>query len=283
MRNGKQATDWASVEFDFDRIAAARGNDRIYGTAGDDDLRGTRRDDRFDLSQGGDDVAHGGAGDDRFRFDETFDEDDRVFGGAGDDKVILRGDYSEGVVIDVNRISGIEKLVLEFGGAIQIGDGFERLEIKAGGGFSIDLDGSTLTSGYLKVRGSSRQDNIVGGSGADYIRGGNDEDFLTGGGGSDRFVYNSAIESNTEFGPVADTIFDFNQEDRIVLPDLAGGKYSVGQSSDSIGDIVLSYNTNSNRTMIEVFLDSDPAADLTLFLVGSYLDLRLAHGDQLVI
>ena len=282
MRNWKETTDWASVEFDFDRIAAARGNDRIYGTAGDDDLRGTRRDDRFDLSQGGDDVAHGGAGNDRFRFEETFDENDRVFGGAGNDKVILLGDYRDGVFIDPEKFVGVEKLILESGATVRIGDGFDLLKVLSSG-YSINVDASNLISGKLIVRGSGNKDVIIGGEGNDTIRGGGLGDTLVGNGGADKFTYSTVSDSRVEFSLNADIIMDFTKKDVIVLPSGYDVTYKIANSGDRVGNIVLAFDMEADRTSIEIYFDSDPAADMTIFLSGSHLDLMLVNSNELVL
>src|SRR5262249_3335445 len=140
-------------------------------------ITGTGNNDTFDLYQGGEDTVQGGGGDDVFRLGATFDAGDRLDGGTGTDKLVLKGDYSAGVVFNDLTIQNIETILLKQGSYnLTVADGNvaagQRLTINGahlGAGNSLVLDGSAETDGFLAVHGGAGNDTITAGQKADVI------------------------------------------------------------------------------------------------------------------
>src|ERR1700733_1761070 len=169
----------------------------FHGTKHDDDLNGTSGDDTFDLYKGGEDTAHGGAGNDVFNMGASLEAGDRLDGGADRDMVTIHGDYSEGLVFQDQTIQNIEiiRLGAGFDYNLTLADG----NVAAGGKLSINasrlgagnhlvFDGSAETDGHYVIAGGAGDDTITGGAKSDIFHlatGGNDT--VHGGGGGDTF------------------------------------------------------------------------------------------------
>lgn len=170
--------------------------DQIAGSAGNNTLTGTGTSDLFNLSQGGDDSAAGGAGDDGFYFGGAFNGNDSVDGGSGTlDTVGLQGDYSAGVTLGANSATNVEIFALLSGSDTRFGDTsgstysyrittgdaaiaasqmlvFQANQLRAGENFTLDasgeLDGSVFVYGGLgdeTLTGGQRDDAFYFGAG----------------------------------------------------------------------------------------------------------------------
>jgi len=190
----------------FNGAAETNGTFDIIGGAGNDVLTGGAGNDTFDLSHGGEDTVNGGAGDDTFNFGATFDASDVVNGGAGSDLIRLQGDYSGGLTLGADTITGVEE--------IQVGAGFNynltTVDANVAAGAQLKIDAINLAAGNtLTFNGSAETDgkfNIIGGAGNDVLTGGagNDifdlsqggEDTVNGGAGDDIIKMGAALDPN---------------------------------------------------------------------------------------
>ncbi len=170
----------------------------FHGTKHDDDLNGTSGDDTFDLYKGGEDTAHGGAGDDVFNMGASLDAGDRLDGGADRDTVLLHGDYSAGLVLQDQTLQNIEVVRLGAGfdynltladGNVAAGQALTINASKLGAANHLTFDGSAELDGRFVVDGGAGDDVLTGGAKADKFQldaGGNDT--VHGGGGNDTIV-----------------------------------------------------------------------------------------------
>ena len=124
----------------------------FHGTKHDDDLNGTSGDDTFDLYKGGEDTAHGGAGDDVFNMGASLDAGDRLDGGADRDTVMLHGDYSAGLVLQDQTIQNIE--------VVRLGAGFDYNLTLADGNVAAG-DKLSIGDTYGLIRFGSRLDTYL--------------------------------------------------------------------------------------------------------------------------
>jgi len=201
----------------------------IMGTAGDDDLTGTGTADDFYLGDGGDDIAHGLAGDDSFAFGAEFTGHDSVFGGSGNDTVLIGG--AAGTLhITGTTIDSVESLLLLDGSDYTLSmknsavDDGKTLVVDGGGlsiGHSLRLFASTeLDGNYVAVGGADNDifetgagnDTIYGGDGTDAIQSGYGRDTINAGSGDDTiyFIGDGALgagdRANGGGGSFADTL-----------------------------------------------------------------------------
>ncbi|PWR18623.1 calcium-binding protein [Zavarzinia aquatilis] len=200
------------------------------GTNNDDTYNGTSAADVFDMAQGGVDIVNGKEGDDEFRFGATLTAADRVIGGDGYDHVILKGDYSAGLVLSSTTLRYVESFEMTSGfsyditmsnGNLQAG---EVMTVSAygvgfgGSGHYFHFNGSAETDGRFNVSDGYGDDILIGSQGGDSLSmsyGGNDYidgqgggdvimaennfgagDFINGGAGSD-IVYFRGLQSAT--------------------------------------------------------------------------------------
>ncbi|HEX8234135.1 MAG TPA: calcium-binding protein [Caulobacteraceae bacterium] len=219
----------------FDGSAETDGRLLVRGGNSGDNLTGGARGDQFDLSLGGADNVHGGAGRDRFILGATFG-DDVIDGGAGWDRVELDGAYAK-LAITGAMMSRVESLSVAGGnGAIglDIADDVVKagrvLTVAAsqlGAAESLIFDGLSETDGAFNVTSGAGadylgggfsgggRDTLIGGGGDDTIEGWSGADDITGGTGTDVFFY-KGVEFST--GIDHDTIRDVNfDEDRFFL------------------------------------------------------------------
>ncbi len=154
------------------------GTGSITANAGDNYLGGGGLNDSFNLSQGGNDTAVGGDGNDAFFFGSALTAADTVDGGAGtNDQLGLQGDYTgaNALTLGANTISGIELIGL-LGGA---GNGYAITTVDANvatgtvltlfgtnlaAGNAFTFDGSAETDGSFRIYGGAGTDNLTGGS-----------------------------------------------------------------------------------------------------------------------
>jgi subtilisin family serine protease len=163
------------------------------GTTADDVRSGGPTDDLFRLGHGGEDQAHGGAGNDGFYLGAAFSAGDRIDGGEGKlDQVGLQGSYSA-LRLGANSLTNIEMLVLLSGSDTRFGD-------LSGSSYSYNLAthdanvraGERLTVNFNTLRpgenvtfdGSAELDGsfvTYGGQGSDLLTGSqNDDGFFFG-------------------------------------------------------------------------------------------------------
>ncbi|MGN6818425.1 MAG: Ig-like domain-containing protein, partial [Sphingomonas sp.] len=164
---------------------------RALGTAGDDTITGTSHTDVIMLNAGGHDHAAGGDGNDGFYFGAAFDAQDQVDGGAGTlDQIGLQGDYSGGLTLGQNSMTGVEMMVLLPGSDTRFGDtganhysyNITTVDANVAAGQLFYVQANTLRAGEnLTFDGSAETDgsfNITGGLGVDHLIGGQKDDYF---------------------------------------------------------------------------------------------------------
>ncbi|RVU13868.1 calcium-binding protein [Methylobacterium oryzihabitans] len=228
-----------------DRLDGRGGNDRIFGGRGRDTLFGG---DGFDVLDGGDDddrifggdgldTLDGGNGNDTLFGGEG---KDRLLGGYGDDR--MYGDDGDDIFRDLTGIDlmngGTGSDTVDYGGfygrvianlsggtarqeeaiyTVNAGMGFyaigtdtlASIENLIGGRFDDRITGSGADN---RLEGGEGHDSLSGAGGDDVLVGGEGRDTLTGGTGADTFVFDTALNPQTnfdlitDFRPVDDTI-----------------------------------------------------------------------------
>ncbi|MGA9581255.1 MAG: calcium-binding protein [Allosphingosinicella sp.] len=202
------------------------GNDTLLGGGGPDRLDGGPGDDFLSPGAGTPEVhpgepdlvfefAKGGAGNDVIYFGANMDPTDRADGGSETDQLILQGDYSLGLVLVADSITGIETLsMLSASDSTFSSDGGGGLhdyvltthDSNFAAGIRARVDGAGLLAGEDMTFNGSAETNasflVYGGKGADRITGGlgNDifffgldgrfspGDSVNGGAGSDNLI-----------------------------------------------------------------------------------------------
>jgi hypothetical protein len=143
---------------------------------------------------------------------QTFGEDDSIVGGAGTgDNLTLNGDYSAGLHVGANSLSGVERMTFAVHHSYKVTtddanvDAGQKLLVNGSGlhaGDSLIFDGSAETNGTFSFRGGSGTSTFTGGSGADGI---------LGGAGADAIRYTEATQSvSLGYGSGYDTVTGFN-------------------------------------------------------------------------
>jgi Ca2+-binding RTX toxin-like protein len=189
---------------------------------------GTRESDGSFLIYGGfgADLLVGGSGHDVFHFEGSrWGAGDSVDGGAGADSVVIRaGSGTHRIQFSETQLIGVESLSVSdrFGLGQASLPSYEMVlangNVAAGGtlivngstlldpGQKIDVDGSAVRDGHLKLYGGAGGDTLIGGAGDDLIFAGGGADRMTGGAGRDVFQLRSLSDSPLS-GP--DLILDF--------------------------------------------------------------------------
>ena len=174
------------------------GADTLIGNSVDNVLDGGDGNDTFKLQDGGNDTALGGAGDDTFYFGAAFNAADHVDGGGGtNDQIGLEGDYSAGLTLAANTITGVEVIAALPGYSYNLttADGNVpagvELTIFAGGLGASDhmvFNGAAETDGNFRTFGGAGSDSYTGGAKNDgfYFGPGHfdSQDFVNGGAGT---------------------------------------------------------------------------------------------------
>jgi len=182
-----------------DTIEAYGGNDRVVGMGGNDSLFGGSGNDEL-VGNNGNDVINGGA------------NNDAIYGGAGTDKAVFSGNSASYTVVAVGggyRVSGPDGTDTVLGvEQFQFANGtFTPAQLVGGttpapAPTSEPATPTTTTTTQVSgtVRGTTSDDNFVGGAGNDvfHTSGGNDRavgnagnDAFYGGAGNDHFTGNT--------------------------------------------------------------------------------------------
>jgi Ca2+-binding RTX toxin-like protein len=251
----------------------------INGTSGNDNLTGTSGDDTFDMSQGGDDIVHGGDGQDTFLYGATLTANDQIDGGGNNDTVILDGDYSAGVSFKATTMVNVENLTVTAGhtyfltladATLAFGADMTVDATALGAGNFLHLNAAKVSSGVLTLEGGAGNDIITGGQhGNNFVlsMGGNDN--VLGGAGQDQFTMGGALTFADRIDGGGDASQDILELD---------GDYSAG--------VTFSATTMVNVNNIN--LDAGHSYKLIIsdatFASGSFADingLSLGAGDKL--
>jgi Ca2+-binding RTX toxin-like protein len=270
-----------------DQLFGDVGDDTAQGGGGDDDLRGGADDDVLSggvgsdqlLGEGGDDALSGGGGTDRL---DGGTGDDELDGGSGADRLV--GGLGNDVL---NGGSGLD--TADYGAAnaaLVVNLATFGWQNTGGGGFDSVWNvegligsrfGDTLTGGIFddQLRGGLGADVLSGAEGDDTLVGGRGGDSLTGGVGNDVFVY-VAVNESQGTGANADRISGLASGDAIDLSSvdadsLAGGNQAFTLASGFTGvagQLVLTFQGASNRTLLRGDVNGDGVADLSVILEG---------------
>ena len=271
-------------------ISGGAGNDTLKGGIGIDEMQGDEGNDI--LGEGieywsalragdwGGDIIKGGDGNDQIT---SFGAGDRIGGGVGRDVLTLYSGYSTAdLVIDISsgggnadigdgtRIRGIEKLTAV------VGSGNDRvtgwfLQDSLGGGAGDDyIDGG---KGDDIVSGGEGEDTLIGGMGNDMVSGGTGQDILTGGEGADDFIFRKE-----SLGGPSDDITDFEQGSDVINLSIVEANINVQRTLTFLGQDEFSgtrmelryHNPGNGKTVVEVDVDGDAVADLTINLTGTF-------------
>jgi serralysin len=136
----------------------------------------------------------------------------------------------------------------------------------------VTIENAIGGSGNDVIVGNDSGNSIDGGDGNDIIYGGAGQDILKGGKGTDIFVYTKVSDSTSE---LFDKIVDFETGiDKINLSFFnqtagkAGFIHFVDQFTGSAGEVMLSYDAQSNTSDIVLNVNNDTVPDLKIQLVG---------------
>ncbi|SMO69130.1 calcium-binding protein [Paracoccus laeviglucosivorans] len=281
---GHGGNDWIAGGAGNDLLYGGPGNDTLLGDAGNDVLRGDAGADRLisgagnDTLIGGDgedtlwgqsgnDMLNGGAGNDRLAGDSGNDTlwgeagHDALFGGGGND-ALLGHDGNDTLAGQ----AGSDRI---WGGAgndrLEGHDGHDILMGEAGNDMLVGGTGNdTLMGGAGNdVLNDLHGHNILdGGTGNDRLIAGGGNDRLIGGAGSDTFVFVNPLDFDGSTDMIADFIPGSDLLDfRGLGLDFVGG---AGFSGD--GPELRSYWTEATGRLVQVDLDADGRADLTISL-----------------
>jgi Ca2+-binding RTX toxin-like protein len=270
-----------------DRLIGGAGANTLDGGDGADTLRGGggtdilyALDNELDASP---DLLDGGGGDDYFQADSG----DTVRGGAGWDTLQLDlYDQTVGFEIDLKAAAK---------GQIELADGtvLSRVEtatifggsgddvISAGPGelYGKGLDGDDVLIGGRAndwLEGWNDNDTISGGAGDDQVWGCAGDDVLSGGGGHDRF---EMAVFGVDIGSV-DTITDLRDDDIVSLVGTDGDItmdgfqqfHIVSKFTGASSEARLSYDRAGDVTLLEMDVNHDGHADMTLRMLGWHMD-----------
>ncbi|MBA3878807.1 MAG: hypothetical protein C0500_03720 [Sphingobium sp.] len=176
-------------------VANAGGNTGFGGSGANDYYVGTAANDYFNFSQGGDDRASGGDGNDGFFFGAAFTAGDNVDGGAGtNDQIGLQGDYAgaNALSLSMNNLTNVEVIAALPGFSYDI----TTVDANIAAGQTLTLFGTNLGAGDNFTVNASAETN-----GAVRVYGGLGIDTFTGGAGNDGFYFGPG-----RFNPATDTV-----------------------------------------------------------------------------
>lgn len=234
----------------FEGLSGGKGNDVFIGGATGNLLRGMRGNDKLD-GGAGNDTLEGGLG------------VDTILGGAGRDRVSYDSAVGSVTVTLSTAASG---------GSSAGADGKDKLfavEDVTGSSFADTIKGDGNANA---LDGYYGHDKLYGEAGSDRLTGGGGADTLRGGAGSDRFIYLSVSDSTIG---ARDLIEDWSVGDIIDLSAIdainrtgSDDAFQIVTVGGDAGDLVISYNADSNKTLIQLYVDDDAHADAVIVLTG---------------
>jgi Ca2+-binding RTX toxin-like protein len=217
----------------FDGSAESDGHFTIFAGAGNDVLTGGQQSDIFDLSRGGTDTAHGGAGNDAFMLGAALTAADAIDGGLGADTIVLNGDYSAGLAFGATTIANVDVIRVLAGhdydlttndGNVAAGQTLTITAAALGAGNHLSFDGAAEADGSFAV---------IGGAGNDVVTGGAQADILYGGLGSDTFDLSHGGNDQAYGGAGNDT---FNMGAAFTAGDTIDGGLGTNDTLELNGD-----------------------------------------------
>jgi serralysin len=165
-------------------VFAGGAGGRLLGTAGADIMRGGSGGELFDLSQGGDDNASGGAGNDVFFYGGALSAADVNAGGLGTDTLVLQGNYPA-LTLGDSSLGGIEGISLQSGSITRWGQSgsnsydysLTMADANVPGGLQLRVNAQSLLAGEdFTFDGSAESDGgrflVYAGFGLDRLTGG---------------------------------------------------------------------------------------------------------------
>ncbi len=140
-----------------------------------------------------------------------------------------------------------------------------------------NLQGSAFDD---KLTGDGGANALIGGSGADTLTGAGGKDMLTGGLGNDTFVFTTLQDSSvaapdliTDF-EVGDML-DFSAIDANTGPGAGGNQaFHIGGGGGHAGDVLATYDSATDITTVNLYVNNDATVDGTLLLTGDHHDLN---------
>jgi Ca2+-binding RTX toxin-like protein len=260
-----------------DILTGDGGANVIVGLDGDDILNGGGGADSLDGGVGNDQLS-GGGGDDTLT---AGDGDDSAYGGAGNDTVdggagndLLSGDGGNDSLTGGDGADDIDGGV----GADTL-DGGTGNDTLDGGDGADELSGGDDNDALF---GGAGNDTLTGGVGDDTLTGGNGRDTLVGGAGSDTFIF---TEVSNSLPGARDTIVDLTSADWIDLSAIDADTGTAGDQAFTLvsafdghaGEMTLSYSGPAGRTTLNLDVNGDGVADMSIFLTGNQMAFTNFH------
>lgn len=257
------------------------------------DVIGGAGDDTVVFADGGRYDFSGGDGHDTVALYRTITQADHFDGGGGDDALVMLA--GQDVALSGAMLESVETLWVTAGDyAIEMRDtavaAGDLMYIYGGdleAGQHLAFDGARERDGVFQITGGADSDTLTGGrggdgiaagSGDDLITGGGGADVLTGGDGADTFVYRALGDGGTH--GQFDLITDLEDVDVIDLSaldakaDKAGDQafHLVTAFSGHAGQLVMTYDADSDLTSLTVDVNGDAKADMTVQIAGDHHD-----------
>jgi Ca2+-binding RTX toxin-like protein len=244
------------LQFSDEQVAASSTGATLTARAAGDTL----------IGGSGNDTLTGGAGNDLLIGNGG---NDKMNGGTGTNTAVFSGDWSaykittNSGVTTVKGPDGTDTLqkiqILQFvDRQVVLGSTAETLHARPGG--------DTLMGG-------SGNDHLIGGAGADHLIAGSGQDTMTGGGGQDSFVFSALADSKVA---APDLITDWTTGDKIDLSAIDADTthsglqlFHFGATAGHTGDIVVTYDSAHNRTVVDLYVNNDTKPDAEIWLTGN--------------
>lgn len=292
---GTSAPSYMLGEAGDDDLSGGAGDDTVYGSYGSDVLFGEEGNDTL-YGEQDTDYLDGGAGNDILDGGLGLDT---LSGGAGNDTYYLGYDFVDviddgGLADDVDTVimpyqlskytlpTGIEK------GTIAAGTQASSLTGNTGNNTLMGNDGKNTLSGAVgrdSLFGGLGDDVLNGGSGDDVLQGGVGKDNLTGGTGKDNFLFDTALNANTDkitdFKPIDDSIKLENQIfTKLAATGALNASVFVTAATAVDSDDYLVYNKATGA----LFYDADGSgAGAAVQIAALGVNLALTAADFVVI
>jgi VCBS repeat-containing protein len=227
-----------AVTFDASNDTTGGAYNIVTG-AGNDVLTGGIGDDRFRPGSGTD-IVNGNGGDDKIGMNAFLDASDQIDGGSGHDSVVLKGDYSAGVVFTNTTMVNVELIGLVKGYSYSLtmaadtvasGDTLTLRAQSLGVSDTVTFDGSADTAGgSFVINTGDGNDVLTGGVGNDVFRPGGGNDTVHGGGGDD------TINMGSDF-TAADTLDGGSGTDKVLLDGSYSGPNAVAFGATTMTNV----------------------------------------------